>query len=217
MIKGYVGALLEVLLFGVVTYSTSSWFAMPALQYYWYCFTVLTAFWEFIYVTEYGAIVNYAKGLLQRHEHVWTMTFPLAMVLPQNMARLFYAEYGAYADREYMTKVEYRHLDYWSRLVESSHALLCGWFAGVALLLSYLGYYDHSTQVAMFGMGCQLMNSILYMGQYFLQCNIPGGVNNNTVEFPLGRWMSKRPFMWVNIFWSLMPVMCLSQSLYMLG
>ena len=55
-------------------------------------------------------------------------------------------------------------------------------------------------------MGSQLMNSILYMVEYFIQCTDPNSVNYNDEEFPMGHVLSKRPFMWVNIFWTIMPL-----------
>ena len=55
-------------------------------------------------------------------------------------------------------------------------------------------------------MGSQLMNSILYMVEYFIQCTDPNNVNYNDNEFPMGTLLSKRPFMWVNIFWTIMPL-----------
>jgi hypothetical protein len=36
------------------------------------------------------------------------------------------------------------------------------------------------------GMGQQFMNSLLYMSQYFLQCNDPDSPNFNQPDFPLG-------------------------------
>ena len=50
------------------------------------------------------------------------------------------------------------------------------------------------------------MNSILYMVEYFIQCTDPNNINYNDDEFPMGTLLSKRPFMWVNIFWTIMPL-----------
>jgi hypothetical protein len=49
------------------------------------------------------------------------------------------------------------------------------------------------------------MNSILYMAEYFIQIKDKNNINYNTPEFPTGHWLLKRPFMWVNILWTLMP------------
>ena len=47
-----------------------------------------------------------------------------------------YAEYGAYADKEYMT-----NKDKWSILIEGSHCLFCGLFAFLSLYFNYVKYY----------------------------------------------------------------------------
>ena len=54
-------------------------------------------------------------------------------------------------------------------------------------------------------MGTQLMNSLLYMGNYFIQCNSPSSVNFDKSDFPSGKFLEKRPFMYVNLFWTIMP------------
>ena len=53
-------------------------------------------------------------------------------------------------------------------------------------------------------MGTQLMNSILYMGEYLIQLHSENNVNYKN-NFPCGKYLQKRPFMYINLFWSLMP------------
>ena len=55
-------------------------------------------------------------------------------------------------------------------------------------------------------MGSQLMNSILYMSQYFIQSKTIGSVNYDSPNFPTGKYLLGRPFMYVNVFWTLMPL-----------
>ena len=55
-------------------------------------------------------------------------------------------------------------------------------------------------------MGTQLMNSILYMGQYLIQTGDMSSPNYNTPEFPCGKVLIKRPFMYINLFWTAMPI-----------
>ena len=62
-------------------------------------------------------------------------------------------------------------------------------------------------------MGTQLMNSILYMSEYFIQTNTPSSINYNTPKFPCGKFLLKRPFMYINIFWTVMPFFILIHSL----
>ena len=49
------------------------------------------------------------------------------------------------------------------------------------------------------------MNSLLYMASYFIQEKEKDNVNYDNSTFPSDKWLTKRPFMWVNIFWLLMP------------
>lgn len=201
--KGYVGALLELGLFGLTSYTlrqhVANFASINPVYYYWMCFSCLTGFWEFIFVCNYTNVTNMAKALVRTGDHVWTNNYDLTMLLPNRFARLFYSEYGAHADREYMAK------DYWSRLIESSHALCCA--AMCLLSLWYLRQNDVRTYqiVLAGGMWSQFMNSLLYLGAYGRQCVDTTNPNYVTSAFPLGRWLSQRVFMWINIFWLLFP------------
>ena len=62
-------------------------------------------------------------------------------------------------------------------------------------------------------MGSQLMNSILYIGEYLIQINDIHSVNYNTYSFPTGFALSKRPFMYINIFWTIMPAYIIISNL----
>ena len=62
-----------------------------------------------------------------------------------------------------------------------------------------------------FSMASQFMNSLLYMGEYFIQINDPNSVNYDTERFPCGRFLIKRPFMWINFFWLAMPTYVIIQ------
>ena len=54
------------------------------------------------------------------------------------------------------------------------------------------------------------MNSVLYMAQYYIQTENSDSVNYNTAQFPTGSFLSKRPFMWINYAWLIMPCYVLS-------
>jgi hypothetical protein len=211
-VTGITGALMELLLF----YLSAHWLRstnnnlqkIDVVSYYWLCFTVLTGFWESVYILCYGKVVTYASQLREKDQHVWKLEYPVTMIIPSSLSKVFYAEYGAWADREYMSRK-----DDWSRLIESTHALFCGLFSLQALLLAYFNS-GHIYVAAGVAMGSQMMNSILYMGQYFLQCHDPKNVNYNTSSFPTGKWLSERPFMWVNIFWMIMPAYVVFTTMY---
>ena len=58
--------------------------------------------------------------LITNKEHVWTNQYSLSYVWPWKLSKIFYAEYGAWADREYMSLT-----DDWSHTIEGTHALFC--------------------------------------------------------------------------------------------
>jgi hypothetical protein len=211
--KGYLVALTEILLFFLTASSARS--AYPDLNkfspvtYYWFCFTVLTGIWEMVYISNYDKIAHFADKLVQKKETVWTMDFPVYYVLPNFMSQIFYAEYGANADREYKRE---KKGDYWSKLIESSHALCCAAVSLCALLLTSVNV-NKAIACGCVAMGMQFMNSLLYMGEYFEQCQDPHSVNFISKSFPLGKWMSKRWFMWVNLPWLVFPSVIIAQIL----
>jgi len=203
---GYVIGILELALYFLISFSirekSRKLQQLPLISYYWLTMTILTGIWETCFVLNYSSINNYSNQLLHNNTHVWTHNYPLSYILPNRLANIYYAEYGAYADREYMLS----HGD-WSRIIESTHALFCGLFSLFSL------YYPQKTLLLGIAMGSQLMNSILYMSNYCNQLYDPYNINYITSEFPAGKWLSKRPFMWVNIFWTIMPTIVIVKSL----
>ena len=65
-----------------------------------------------IFVLNYSRVNSISHHLLDSKTHVWTSNYSLALLNPNNFSQIFYAEYGAYADREY------RPTDTWSRVIE---------------------------------------------------------------------------------------------------
>ena len=121
------------------------------------------------------------------------------MILPWKTSFIFYSEYAAYADREYMSDK-----DDWSIIIEGSHALFCAVFALLSLYFNLQGNMKNFYITMSISMGTQLMNSILYIAEYLIQINIPTNINYKN-RFPCGKFLEKRPFMYINIFWTLMP------------
>lgn len=203
-------------MFGLVSYlfrrNSASLGEMDPLMYYWFCFTTLTGFWESVYLTNYNEVAQYAAVLVETKKSVWTSLFPIGYVCPYHFSKIFYAEYGANADREYMSQ---RKGDYWSRLIESSHAVFCALFTSAALVnMWYTGNQYTTTLIGLMGMSSQFMNSLLYMGEYFLQCRDNSSPNFSCPNFPLGRWMYRRLFMWINLFWLLFPALISVHALH---
>jgi len=203
-------ALIEIGLFGIASYTIQQKTSLDELYwiiYYWMMFTILTGVWELSFITHYKYVNKLSMSLIDTHTHVWTTPYDISYLLPWKMASIFYAEYGAYADREYMVRN-----DDWSRTIEGTHALLCAMFCLFAIV-SYL--YRKKNQYIIFisvAMGGQLMNSILYLVNYFIQCQNPDSVNYDSNKFPTGVLLSKRLFMYINIFWFLLP----SYAIYIL-
>tara|TARA_X000000368_G_scaffold371259_1_gene320927 strand:+ start:356 stop:991 length:636 start_codon:yes stop_codon:yes gene_type:complete len=181
--------------------------SLGIIDYFWICFTVLTALWELNFIINYQHVYFESMSLLKNKTHVWTNDYNLSYLFPWNFSKIFYAEYAAYADKYYMARK-----GIWSRIIESTHALFCGLFA--FLYLINLSKKTSSYKIALgVAMGSQLMNSLLYMGEYFIQTTDQSSLNFNTDAFPTGFALIKRPFMYVNIFWTIMPLYIIIKNL----
>ena len=116
----------------------------------------------------------------------FTNSYEIWNVLPNYFAMLFYATYAAWADREYMSTT-----DDWSRVVESSHAIFCGLFSLLAVYNYARGNSREFLITLGISMGSQIMNSLLYMVEYFIQCDDSNNINYNSESFPTGILLSK--------------------------
>ena len=200
----------ELMLFWMFSFTTATIFPnlqrIESVSYYWLMFTILTGIWEFTFIRNRNKVRRIGMKFLSRKKHVWTNIYPLSTLIPSNLAKQFYAEYAAYADREY-----YNLKNFWSLLVEGSHGVQCGLFSLLGITSFILHYYQTSYILITFSMASQFMNSLLYMGEYFIQINDPNSVNYDTERFPCGRFFIKRPFMWINFFWLAMPTYVIVQ------
>ena len=170
---------------------------IEVVSYYWYIMTVLTFVWETSYIIYFNEISADSSDLIMNNKHVWLSKYPLDSIIPWKLAKIFYAEYGAYADREYMLMG-----NDWSIIIEGTHAHICGIFSLLALI------FKINNSISM---GSQLMNSILYLSNYGIQTTDMYNVNYNRANFPCGSFLCKRPFMYINIFWTIMPVYSIIQ------
>lgn len=212
MISGLTTGLIEITLFVLVAGLCRNKFKrlliIKPVTYYWLTFTVLTGIWELNFILHYKDTTSYSDYLVKNDEHVWTNKYPINSILPPYVSKIFYAEYGAYADKEY----QLLNND-WSRIIEGTHMAFCGVFSLMALIFhcrkNHLNY-QFSIGLAM---GTQLINSIIYMGKYFSQMHNPNNVNYCSTDFPCGFMLIERPFMYVNVFWSLMPSLIILQYL----
>lgn len=213
MIVGWGIGALEIVLFflisGSIRFFSRPLHSVNPITYYWLCMTTLTGIWEATYLTSYNEVVTIAQDLINTTSHVWTNHYSLSYVIPTKLARIFYAEYGAWADREYMSTS-----DDWSHTIEGTHAIFCAVFAFIGLLSKACGNDVKARLVVAMGMAFQLMNSILYMIEYGIQTKLAYNVNYNNDSFPLGYAMLDRPFMYVNVFWLVMPTFIMAYELY---
>ena len=202
MVNGLILALLEIIIVFETGYIIRDQFTIiNPIIYSWLILTIFTGFlWEISFVLNYRKVNNISKDLIKNKASVWTNHYTIDNILPWKFSLIFYGEYGSWADREYMITT-----DDWSRVIESTHALFSGVFALLALYHNSTNNYSAFMLTLGVSMGSQLMNSILYMAEYFIQVKDKNNINYNTPEFPTGLWLLKRPFMWVNILWTLMP------------
>lgn len=203
--KGYVVGILELTLFMFGSIFIRKSFhqlqSINKITYFWVMMTILTGIWEIAYISDYSHVVNMSSQLIKNKQHVWTNDiYNISYVLPWKLSHIFYSEYGAWADREYMS-----NSDDWSRIIESSHCTQCALFSLIAIIFKI--YDNHSNYLISLSvsMGTQFMNSFLYMFAYFIQEKNPNNVNYGNSTFPSDTWLFSRPFMWVNIFWLAMP------------
>ena len=47
---------------------------------------------------------------------------------------------------------------------------------------------------------------IVYIGNYLIECNDKNSINYGNASFPIGKNLYKRPFFYINIFWTIMPL-----------
>ena len=175
--------------------------SLNVIVYYWLILTIVTGFlWETSFVFNYKEVSNISKEFIKNQENVWTKNYDLTYILPWKFSKIFYGDYAAWADREYMDLT-----NDWSRSIESTHAIFSGLFAFLALYNKYKANNKEFILMIGISMGSQLMNSILYMIEYVIQTEEIYSVNYNSKIFPTGILLFKRPFMWVNLFWTLMP------------
>jgi len=207
-VNGIILGTMEITLFSLISYSfkviSPNLQNMDNIMYYWFCLTILTGIWEISFIMNYKDCVNKSRNLIIKNQHVWFNKYALDNLLPWKLSKIFYSEYGAWADREYMILT-----NYWSRLIEGSHAFLCGLVALHCMLDRTEGEEKTFLILATLSMGTQLMNSILYMGEYFIQTREHSSTNFNSLNFPTGFLLTKRGFMYVNLLWTIMPSYCI--------
>ena len=198
-INGLTGAFIIVFLFYITSTLFSYFFNIHSICYYWICFTILNSGWEYTYITNRHLVKKNAEQLINSNTHVWKNKYDFDMILSWRTLFIFYSEYAAYVDREYMSDKNY------CSIIEKTRALFCGVFALLALYFNFQNNMKNFYISLSISMATQLMNSILYINEYLIQINIDTHINYKKT-FPCGKFLEKRPFMYINILWTLMPI-----------
>ena len=175
--------------------------SIHTIYYYWFMFTILTMIWEFSFIFQYDSVILLSNKYIQNKEHVWTNEYDLTYILPWKLSRIFYAEYGSYADKQYMIND-----NHWSLIIEGSHAISCG-IGSLFGMINKINQNEINYFILIsMSMGSQFMNCFLYLSNYFIQLNDPYNINYYSESFPSGWLLYKRPFMYINFFWMFMPL-----------
>ena len=132
MVHGWIIGGIEIIIYFILSYQIRKQISilqtMNRIIYYWMTMTILTMIWEIFFVVNYKSVNILAQQLILNNTHVWTNNYDITYILPWKLSHIFYAEYGAYADKDYMLLY-----NDWSRVIESSHASFCGLFAFMTL------------------------------------------------------------------------------------
>ena len=109
--QGYIIGLLELLFYFIGSFSlrhiSTKLQEINKATYYWVMMTILTGIWELSYLSNYYKVVDMSQDLIIKDEHVWTKSgYDFSYVLPWKLSQIFYSEYGAWADREYMSNTD---------------------------------------------------------------------------------------------------------------
>lgn len=165
---GLVGALVVVALFAALSWGLRSWWKVPGLtliepvSYYWMMFAILTWLWEICFISfKFRETRTYADYLMAADKHVWLTSYGWQMILPWNTAVVFYAEYGAWADRDYSALKLDENL--WARAIEGSHGFAAGGFSLLAMIFAAQFSQAQLLITMSVGMAAQGMNAFLYL------------------------------------------------------
>ena len=112
--------------------------SLNSFTYFWSCMTVLTGIWEISFISNYKQVNNYSQLLIHNKSHVWHNSYDITYILPWKLAYIFYAEYGAWADREYMSDT-----DNWSHVIEGTHCSQCAFFCLLAIIFKLLKNHNN--------------------------------------------------------------------------
>ena len=204
LLNGIEILLVELSLFWFSSYALATVF--PSLQnietvtYYWLMFTILTGIWEFSYIKNMKKVRRVGMKLLSKKKHIWNNLYNLKTLIPTKFAIQYYAEYGAYADREY-----YYLRDYKSLIIDSSSSVQSGFYSLLGLLFYLFDSYSCALAFISLSISLQFVSNFIYLSEYYCQLYDSLSYNFNTTRFPCGKFLTKRPMMLINFLSLIVP------------
>ena len=184
-VKGYIIGIIEILLFLYGSETLRKYYYplgnIDTITYFWIMMTILTMYWECAFICQYDYVADLSNQYIVENKNVWESSFDLSFIIPWKLSPIFYADYAAYADREYMLK----NRD-WSRIIEGTHAIFCGLFSTMAIINKKRNLHNKFLITLAVSMGSQLMNSILYMCSYFIELNKKNEKEKKYILFSFG-------------------------------
>uniref|UniRef100_A0A7S4P8S3 EXPERA domain-containing protein n=1 Tax=Paramoeba aestuarina TaxID=180227 RepID=A0A7S4P8S3_9EUKA len=170
---------------------------IDVVTFCWLTMTAMTGVWEWAYLHYHDDVVADAQTFIATNTHVWTNYYDISYIVPWRFSPIMYTEYAAYADRAYMST----H-DPLAQIVELSHLLYCSVFAALAITRKSVGDTYLYLIFMVLALGTQSMQCLMYVSNYFVETTEPHHANFITESFPAGQYWEKRPFFYVNIFWT---------------
>eukprot|EP00211_Chloroparvula_japonica_P008756 CAMPEP_0119126028 /NCGR_PEP_ID=MMETSP1310-20130426/5100_1 /TAXON_ID=464262 /ORGANISM="Genus nov. species nov., Strain RCC2339" /LENGTH=179 /DNA_ID=CAMNT_0007116151 /DNA_START=190 /DNA_END=726 /DNA_ORIENTATION=- len=169
--------------------------------------TAITGIWEGAFLYNYEQVAADAADFIAVKKHVWTTSYDLSYILPWKFSPIMYTEYAAHGDRSYMSLT-----DPLSQIVETTHLLYCSVFAALCLYLKAKGDTPRYLIFMSLAMASQSMQCLTYMSNYFIETGEPHHANFICDAFPAGPYFEKRPFMYVNLFWTFMGLFVIGEQ-----
>lgn len=200
-ITGYQIAIIYMYFYSYLISELQYLFKLNYVIFYWLSFTILNCCGSIYYIKNKKNIRSYSDYLLSKKKHVWNQKYYLKILLPSNFLKIFYSEYAAYADREYK-----RVHNYSSQLIDVHNSILCSLFAIFAIYNIYKEQLKNFYISITISMCLQLMRNIQYMCYYNIQKNNKNSINYDTNDFPCGKYLIKRPFIYINLLSIIMPI-----------
>jgi len=152
----------------------------------WLEFMILGYIFKFIYSYYIkDKLCYYTMYLVNKNKSIWTSYYNYSMLLPSHFICLLVAEYCANTDREYLYIID--NINY----------------SDITILLGLIYYYYYNIYLLIL---FQFFIFIKYTINYIYQINSNKSVNMNSIDFPTGYLLLKRPLFYFNIiYYIIMP------------